>query len=202
MKRIKRAGIYFMVLFIIFSGSFAFSGCDDRKDITIYICVGYIFDSKSYEDCYSGLDSIEYLRPSQAVRILQAFNKTGAIGKTKEMLAGNPIKPSDIVIPPSVEFNRYVIDCDTVFPRAFFIRYQIEGNSQLYAIPYSADPYFRATVQAKSGVAQNNFSESISYIGYLITEPGEYVFRMRIDEKHEKYNPIDVSFTVIAKSTE
>ena len=197
MAKAKRILTFITAVMMLFVLSIGFAGCkDERKNVTVYICEAnsVLLEYSGYRD----LEDIESLRKSEDVWILQAFDVTGAIGIPAGAGSGRPIEPSDIIIPSNVVDNKYTINqCNKGNPSAILIRYQIEGSNRLYAFPYDGGPYIGASLEEhKIGLAGGHleFRYDISYVAYLISEPGRYIFRANINEKHEEFNPLPCKF--------
>ena len=203
MKKVKRILTFITAVMMLFTVSIGFSGCkDERKNVTVYICganSGLLeLGMEGMNDVYEDLEDIESLRKSEDVWILQAFDVTGAIGIPAGAGSGRPIEPSDIIIPSGVVDNQYTIELNNANTSyAILIRYQIEGSNRLYAFPYDGGPYIGASLEEhKIGLAGGHleFRYDISYVAYLISEPGRYIFRANINEKHEEFNPLPCKF--------
>ena len=204
MKKVKRILTFITAVMMLFTVTLAFAGCkDERKNVTVYICGAnsVLLEYSGYRD----LEDIESLRKSEDVWILQAFDATGAIGIPAGAGIGRPIEPSDIIIPSGVVDNQYTVNqCNKGNPTAILIRYQIEGSNRLYAFPYYDGPYIGASVtkQKIDLVTGLENPYDISYVAYLISEPGRYIFRANINEKHEQFNPLHCEFTIVAEAKE
>ncbi len=210
MAKIKRILVFITAVMMLFTVSIGFSGCkDERKNVTVYICGANSrlleLGMEGMNDVYEDLEDIESLRKSEDVWILQAFDVTGAIGIPAGAGSGRPIEPSDIIIPSNVVGNQYTIELNNANTSyAILIRYQIEGSNRLYAFPYYDGPYIGASVtkQKIDLVTGLESPDDISYVAYLISKPGRYIFRANINEKHEQFNPLHCEFTIVAEAND